>query len=111
MAESGFLEVRDDEPASLERLRLSPKRLWKGSAVARAEADPPYERHGTPLIRGPHPEVAEKLVVMPTALPSLVEQYRKLAATLYYAQAERGVKVVMVTSAIPGEGKSLTTAN
>ena len=60
---------------------------------------------------GPHPSAVEKLVVTPSAPPRMVEQYRKLAATLYYAQAERGVKILMVTSAIPGEGKSLTTAN
>jgi capsular exopolysaccharide synthesis family protein len=40
-----------------------------------------------------------------------VEQYRRLAATLIHAQAERGVRIVMVTSSVGSEGKSLTTAN
>lgn len=40
-----------------------------------------------------------------------VEQYRRLAAALIHAQAERGVRTVMVTSSVGGEGKSLTTAN
>ena len=40
-----------------------------------------------------------------------VEQYRKLAASLHHAQADRGIKVVVVTSALPGEGKSLTASN
>ena len=40
-----------------------------------------------------------------------VEQYRRLAARLYLAQAERPMSVVMVTSALPGEGKTLTAAN
>jgi capsular exopolysaccharide synthesis family protein len=40
-----------------------------------------------------------------------VEQYRKLAASLHYAQSARGVKAIIVTSAIPGEGKSLTASN
>lgn len=89
---------------------LARRDLWDHPAELRDQTIP-EKRHGTPLIRGAQDAVAEKLVVMPTAPPGLVEQYRKLAATLYYAQAERGVKTLMVTSAIPGEGKSLTTAN
>ncbi len=55
--------------------------------------------------------VAEKLVVMPETSQQSVEQYRKVAATLHQIQLERGVKVVMVASALPGEGKTLTSAN
>jgi capsular exopolysaccharide synthesis family protein len=40
-----------------------------------------------------------------------VEQYRRLAARLLLAQAEHGIRSVMVTSALPGEGKTLTAAN
>jgi protein-tyrosine kinase len=40
-----------------------------------------------------------------------LEQYRRLAAALHEAQVERGLKTVMVTSALQGEGKTLTTAN
>ena len=40
-----------------------------------------------------------------------VEQYRRLAARLHLAQAQRGTKVVMISSALPGEGKTLTAAN
>jgi capsular exopolysaccharide synthesis family protein len=40
-----------------------------------------------------------------------VEQYRRLAAALIQAQAEHGIKVVMMTSAVSGEGKSLTLSN
>lgn len=43
--------------------------------------------------------------------PRSIEQYRRLAARLHLLQAERGVKVVMVGSALPGEGKTLTAAN
>lgn len=43
--------------------------------------------------------------------PLAVEQYRRLAATLHHLQSERGVKVVMITSALSGEGKSLTSTN
>jgi capsular exopolysaccharide synthesis family protein len=40
-----------------------------------------------------------------------VEQYRRLAARLLLAQAEHGMRTVMVTSALPGEGKTLTASN
>ena len=40
-----------------------------------------------------------------------VEQYRRLAARLHLEQAQRGTKVVMISSALPGEGKTLTAAN
>jgi capsular exopolysaccharide synthesis family protein len=54
---------------------------------------------------------AAKLVVMPGRQPLPVEQYRKLTATLHQAQQLRHVKVVMVASAIQGEGKTLTASN
>jgi capsular exopolysaccharide synthesis family protein len=53
----------------------------------------------------------ERLVVHENAEPAAVEQYRRLAAVLHQAQVERGIKVVMVASAQPGEGKTLTAAN
>lgn len=43
--------------------------------------------------------------------PIAVEQYRRMASLLLKAQATHGLKVIMVTSALPGEGKSLTAAN
>jgi capsular exopolysaccharide synthesis family protein len=53
---------------------------------------------------------AEKLMLGHPESTS-VEQYRRLAARLLMAQAEKGVRLVMVTSALPGEGKTLTSAN
>jgi capsular exopolysaccharide synthesis family protein len=40
-----------------------------------------------------------------------VEQYRRLGAVLHDAQIESGLKTLMVTSALPGEGKTLTVVN
>jgi capsular exopolysaccharide synthesis family protein len=39
------------------------------------------------------------------------EQYRRLAAALHQAQAANGIKVVMITSALVAEGKTLTASN
>jgi capsular exopolysaccharide synthesis family protein len=53
----------------------------------------------------------EKLVVNDDAAPIFVEQYRKVAAALHKTHTERPSKIVMVASAMAGEGKTLTAAN
>jgi protein-tyrosine kinase len=57
------------------------------------------------------PDLVGKLVGTEGFGHAALEQYRKLAATLHHAQKERGVKVVMTTSALPAEGKSLSAVN
>ena len=52
-----------------------------------------------------------KMVVGDGADPALVEQYRHLAAVLHHAQKASGARSVMVTSALPSEGKTLTATN
>ena len=60
---------------------------------------------------GPQPIFFERLVVHHDAAPVAIEQYRRLAAVLHHSQVEKGNKVVMVASAQPAEGKTLTAAN
>lgn len=55
--------------------------------------------------------LATKTVVDDTMQPASREQYRRLAAGLHQAQRSNGYKVVMVASALAGEGKSLTASN
>src|SRR5579862_2519647 len=55
--------------------------------------------------------LAQKIVVDENMLPASREQYRRLAATLHHAHASSGLRVVMIASAAPGEGKTLTAAN
>src|SRR4051794_18552747 len=57
------------------------------------------------------PQLVGKLLGTEGFSPAALEQYRKLAATLHHAQSERGIKVIMTASALPGEGKSLTAVN
>lgn len=52
-----------------------------------------------------------KLVANGSAPPPSVEQYRRLAATLHHLQVEQGLKRLMVSSAVPQEGKTLTVVN
>lgn len=54
---------------------------------------------------------ARELVVHPEADEILVEQYRRLAASLHQAQLQQGTQVVMIASAAEGEGKTLTATN
>ena len=55
--------------------------------------------------------LAQKIVVDRNIMPVSREQYRRLAATLHHAQEDAGLKVVMVASAVVGEGKTLTASN
>ncbi len=55
--------------------------------------------------------VAAKVVIDKGLQANSREQYRRLAATLHHGQMQHGLRVVTVTSALPGEGKTLTSAN
>lgn len=57
-----------------------------------------------------HQALEEKVVTRDLA-PAVVEEYRRLGALLHHMQVERNVRVVMITSAVAGEGKSLTSVN
>jgi capsular exopolysaccharide synthesis family protein len=63
------------------------------------------------VFRGFKKSVIEKLTVENGASGGIVEEYRKLAATLHHAQSVHGLKTVMVSSAAAGEGKTLTSVN
>jgi protein-tyrosine kinase len=47
----------------------------------------------------------------PHADPVLVEQFRRLAATLHHAQNASGIRIIMLTSASPDDGKTWTALN
>lgn len=85
------------------------------SAVGAAETEqaPPVPARPPELalFKGFNPQLVEKIVATPAIRPAFVEQYRRLAGTLHHMQVERGLKVVMVTSALAGEGKTLTSTN
>jgi capsular exopolysaccharide synthesis family protein len=58
----------------------------------------------------PDEDLRSRLVTGTSSTVSL-EQYRRLAAVLHEEQAEDQLSTVMVTSAVPGEGKTLTAVN
>ena len=72
--------------------------------------EPEFQDDGT-IFEPTTRHMAEKLVLADDPDHASVEQYRRLAARLHLAQAEHGIKVVMIASALPGEGKTLTATN
>lgn len=69
------------------------------------------ESQGTSVFDRVHPQVTEKVVV-DRRMPAICrEQYRRVAAVLHDAQAANRTQVILVTSALAGEGKTLTAAN
>jgi capsular exopolysaccharide synthesis family protein len=82
---------------------LQDRRPAAGAGTERDQAEEP--RRIVPF------QATDKLVVSPEVTSLVRDQYNKLATALHQLQLERGIKVVMITSAVPREGKTLTTAN
>jgi protein-tyrosine kinase len=94
---------------------------WSTDAPADARTPPARRSPGTPaagvkvnrdqgLVRLSS-TWGERLAAGPHARPALVEQFRQLAGTLHHLQRTRRIRSVMVTSASPGDGKTLTAVN
>jgi capsular exopolysaccharide synthesis family protein len=91
------------------RTAVAENDLLRVSGDPVAVAGAPVER---PQLSWPFSDAAaEKLVVARGIDPVTREQYRKLAGVLHRSALERDQKVIMVTSAVAGEGKTLTAVN
>jgi len=90
-----------DEPAA-------PRSAEPSESSRRAPTARPFAMQGLRL-----PDDAELRARLVTGTSSAVslEQYRKLGAVLHEAQAQKQSKTVMITSALPHEGKTLTVVN
>lgn len=88
-----------------------------GNYHGRRDASVPVRQYalrgdGLPLASSKlSPALIGKLVIGDEVKPITIEQYRRLAAALHHAQADTGIKIVMVASALAGEGKTLTAIN
>jgi protein-tyrosine kinase len=83
---------------------------------ARAPAVQPVDRMASAAWAGtgswsPPDGLSQKIVSDPHMSAFCREKYRQLAATLHNAQIANGVKVIMIGSAVAGEGKTLTAVN
>lgn len=76
--------------------------------VVRPSGVPPAPKPAAALTE--NPRLLARLV---SSTPSSVsiEQYRRLAVSLHDEQVESELKTVMITSALPGDGKTLTVVN
>jgi capsular exopolysaccharide synthesis family protein len=57
------------------------------------------------------PEVEGKIVIDQETSPASIEEYRRLATGLHLQQTQMGLQVMMVSSAAPRDGKTLTSTN
>ncbi len=94
-------------PASVERFPGEALKEMERRPLVAAESAPPV----VSLLETIAPGLAEKVVIDPGIDAAAREQYRRLATSLHAAQATNGLKLVMVSSAVAEEGKSLTAAN
>jgi protein-tyrosine kinase len=86
---------------------------WDVQDPPPAEAGPAERPAARPPVRplDVHPALSEK-VATPSGAPTVaLEQYRKLAAKLHQWQLDHEGKLVMMVSAVAGEGKTLTCLN
>jgi capsular exopolysaccharide synthesis family protein len=86
-----------------------PARPPVAEPVARRRSAPPPSR--TDIDSTAFPETLEGKLILNDAEPFAVEQYRRLAAAVHHLQSTQGTKVLMVASARPREGKTLTVTN
>jgi protein-tyrosine kinase len=60
---------------------------------------------------GPAGRLRDKMVLADNVSQGVLEQYRKLAASLHHSQTQHGTRIVMMASTLAGEGKTLTATN
>lgn len=114
------LEALEREPYPLEMPERRPAARKTTSIAscaattvgsARPEPAPPETPRPESLLQRLDASLVEKVVIDRNTDQASREQYRRLAATLHHAQGANGMKVVLITSAVQGEGKSLTASN
>ena len=88
--------------APSEALRPEPLRIDAPPSLQEVRAEP-IERIAT--------EWQERLIASQNAHPGLAESFRRLAAALLNAQRSAPIKSVMITSAAPSDGKTITALN
>ena len=109
LADELTIEQYPREPRSTNEAVELPQRRREG---ARPDRSPiPADRQSTQAKVRIAPESNSRVILGGERDAVSLEQYRRLAATLHEAQVERGLRSVMVTSAVPREGKTLTAIN
>jgi capsular exopolysaccharide synthesis family protein len=101
---------------------IAPSTLNEYAIEDQADAHETVQNRQKPVAAKPHAHaparplaipaaLKNKLVIGPDIPPLTIEQYRRLAGILHDLQEKHGLKTLMVSSALPQEGKTLTVAN
>jgi capsular exopolysaccharide synthesis family protein len=102
-----FPDETPDGHAPAAKPTIPEPELSVPSTMRAEEEDPPVDRSYERFAKG----TFEK-IVGDRRMPAVCrEQYRRLAAVLHDAQSTHRTQVVMIASAVAGEGKTLTAAN
>jgi capsular exopolysaccharide synthesis family protein len=114
VSDQGATAVAPPPPAEIDVAAIveaAPESVTADPVAEPAAAAPPAAVDDALMPLAQRLAGANKLVVLPNAEVNLVEQFRRLAAALHHAQQQRGVKTVMIASAVENEGKTLTATN
>lgn len=98
------------EPASSAASRHEHDAPGHSRPAAAPERREPSESRLDRLLDRVDHRLSEKLIIDDMIMPASREQYRRLAAALHHMHFD-GVSVIMIASAVPGEGKTLTASN
>jgi protein-tyrosine kinase len=112
--EQAAAPVAVPQPAVVSHPAVPEERAWTPEPAWTRERLLPAEPQRTEAGRSPvalSSQWRERLAIAPEANQVLVEQYRRLAATLHHAQSGSGIRVIMLTSASSDDGKTLTAVN
>ncbi len=101
--------IRVDEfPAEEERrphaAGSAPRRVATTAVPVPAVSPAPVSTHLAPDVEG-------KTVVDASISPISLEEYRRLATTLHLMKEQSGLQALIVSSALPRDGKTLTSTN
>lgn len=102
--------ARNDEAAFRSAWSLAEEEAAP-TADSQPEAELQMVGRQYPAIKGFAGQWRERLALGSEGNSVLVEQFRRLAATLHQAQSAHGIRRIMVTSATPDDGKTLTAIN
>ena len=112
-SDTSAVSAKPDPSALRQYSREAPERSVRPehkaeSTAVRASGVPPAPKPAAALTKN---SMLQARLVSSTPSAVSVEQYRRLAAALHDEQVESGLKTVMITSALPGDGKTLTVVN
>lgn len=109
-----------EQHARPERTKTAPREAAATTPALRPAPSPPADAPIEPVVERDlfaqpacrfNEAVKGKVVIGRDTSPVSIEQYRRLAATLHGLHVSSGLRTVMISSAMPRDGKTLTTTN